>query len=366
MRRNGRVAVRRGVRRRSPRLLAVVPSSRARRSARHPDLADLAVGARRRRVRVDDRHLVLVGAARPDATSTRRSSSDSVGATRSPCSRARRPTHSGGRLALRRPAGDEQRRLGESVAGQERLAAKPAHRERLGESLERVRAHRLGAVERRAPRRQVERGALRRRRCARRTGRRRSSARRSSSPDSATSPRASAAAAAGTSPAPSAPPGSPRRPAGGCRRSAPCRGTAAARTRRCRSAPVRATTRWITAELCSRLRVREHHAARVSGGARGVLQHRQLGARRDRTAHAAGVARRRDRRHRATPRRSVASPSASQPSRRVMQRIGARARRARRSRRRCATRADRRGADSADTPAPRRRRRRDSRRTRAT
>ena len=83
------------------------------------------------------------------------------------------------RSRRRRAPADDQRRLGEPVAGQERLAAEAARGERRREPLERVRAHRLGAVEgdppassgRAAPR--CSGGDL-----AARTGRTRSSGRR--------------------------------------------------------------------------------------------------------------------------------------------------------------------------------------------
>ena len=53
-------------------------------------------------------------------------------------------------------AGDEQRRLGQAVAGVERLGAEAARREGRREALQRLGAHRLGAVEGHPPGREVE------------------------------------------------------------------------------------------------------------------------------------------------------------------------------------------------------------------
>ena len=53
-------------------------------------------------------------------------------------------------------AGDDQRRLGQPETGIECLAAEAAGRERLGKGVERLRPHRLGAVEGHPPTAQIE------------------------------------------------------------------------------------------------------------------------------------------------------------------------------------------------------------------
>ena len=156
----------------------------------------------------------------------------------------------------RRPAdiaaGDDQRGLGQAVARIKRLAAETAGREGFGEAVERFRPDRLGAVEGHFPTAQVERLPLFGGDFSARTSRRRSSDRRWSCRRSAKSPTASETAFAGTSSATSARWDAPRRAAAKCRRSDPCRGSWAARTRPgCSRVCSKAWA--INAELCTKL-----------------------------------------------------------------------------------------------------------------
>ena len=62
----------------------------------------------------------------------------------------------GHRPAARRAARDEKRRLGQAVAREERLGAEARRRERSGKPLHRLRANRLGAIERHLPGAEVQ------------------------------------------------------------------------------------------------------------------------------------------------------------------------------------------------------------------
>ncbi len=135
------------------------PAPVARRHARpsHPDLPHLARPARPPGLGVDDPHH-LAGRRRP--------------APHQLAHRARHRRHREApaqrlgvaghhlRPALPPPARHQQRGLGQAVARHERRAPEAAARERRRETLESRRPHRLGAVERHLPVRQVEPGAL--------------------------------------------------------------------------------------------------------------------------------------------------------------------------------------------------------------
>ena len=149
VRRNGPLAVRPSAPRRSRavssgRLPVAVGDARA----RDPDLADLA---RPRRARLDSGSTMAIrarprepcrsrpGGATPAPSGGRHSAV--------PLELAGSKARHRGAPAPRAAAGDEQRRLGQAVAGIERLAPEAAGRERRGEALQRLGAHRLGAVE---------------------------------------------------------------------------------------------------------------------------------------------------------------------------------------------------------------------------
>ncbi len=144
----------------APRAFGVAPVAEGHARPRHPDLPHLARRQLDRRLGVDDRDPL---------PSPRPAAAHQPARSPGPCRgrRGRRGRHlvpfQGGdldgldpRQAARDSAADEQRRLGEAVAGIERLAAEAAGGEGLGEALQRLRPHRLGAVEGHPPARQVE------------------------------------------------------------------------------------------------------------------------------------------------------------------------------------------------------------------
>ena len=129
-------------------LLGPVPVAVRDARAGDPDLADpVGAGIGVRRLGIDDRDHLVVGD--PAGADQARASASSAVVTRRPGPARSRPP--GPREQRARAdfgaAGDQQGRLGQPVAGQERLAAEAAGRERLGEAVERLRPDRLGAVE---------------------------------------------------------------------------------------------------------------------------------------------------------------------------------------------------------------------------
>ncbi len=120
-----------------PRELRLPPVPARHAGAGHPDLSDLPLGDDAGRLRIDDQHLL---------THPGRAATHQLAAVE-PRHRRRPP---------RRAAGDEQRRLGQAIAGVERLAPEAARREHVREALLRLGAHRLGAVERHRPGTQIE------------------------------------------------------------------------------------------------------------------------------------------------------------------------------------------------------------------
>src|SRR6185295_6519992 len=140
-------------------LLVPVPVAESDARAPEPDLSHPAGRPLRAGVRIDDRQ-ILAG-PRPAATDepapARLARSGRLGAAVLEPGRAEaRNVRSGPRDA----PGHEQRRLGQAVAGVERLASEAALGEGGGEPVERLGAHRLGAVERHLPAREIEVRAL--------------------------------------------------------------------------------------------------------------------------------------------------------------------------------------------------------------
>ncbi len=123
--------------------LRASPVSRCHAGSGDPDLADLLRRAGDPGLGIDDQHLLIP----PGAPAAHQP----LGGTRSRCVHRRHP-----RPFPRTPPGDEQRRLGQAVAGIERLAGEAAGGEGRGEPLKRVGAHRLGAVERHRPAAQIK------------------------------------------------------------------------------------------------------------------------------------------------------------------------------------------------------------------
>ena len=120
-----------------------------------PDLPDPAGGRGARGRRLD--HLQPLPQPRPAAADERPAARLAVRhPLRPPLLERCRAHRAHRRRDPRRPAGREQRRLGEPEAGVERRAAETAGRESRGEPLQGLGADRLGAVERQPPARQVE------------------------------------------------------------------------------------------------------------------------------------------------------------------------------------------------------------------
>ena len=130
------------------RLLGPVPVAVRRRSARRPRSRRPGPAGSAAPVSGSTIATSLVRARRaPQPTSRRLRRSPSP--ARSAASRAPARRRRSGRTAgsAGGAAGDDQRRLGQAVAGVERLAAEAAGGEGLGEAVERLGADRLGAVE---------------------------------------------------------------------------------------------------------------------------------------------------------------------------------------------------------------------------
>ncbi len=127
--------------------------------AADPDLPHLSGCAAPRPLRLHDRHLFVEDG---------RAATDEIASLLGPGERLHHPMHLerpgvDGLHAGRAPApraGDDQRRLGQPVAGEERLAAETRPREGGGEPPESVAAHGLGAVESHLPGTEVELGPL--------------------------------------------------------------------------------------------------------------------------------------------------------------------------------------------------------------
>src|SRR6185369_14193042 len=140
------------------RLLVPVPVAGGDARTGHPDLTDPVRRAGPACLGIDDRQLAgsLSGSlAAPDETTTGRGHGAPLGEG----SRVERAHH---RRIVLAAAGDEQGGLGESVARVEGLRTETAGGKRRAEALHDLGAHRLGAVERHRPARQVEPGPLRR------------------------------------------------------------------------------------------------------------------------------------------------------------------------------------------------------------
>jgi hypothetical protein len=141
------------------RLVAALPVAAPDAGTGDPDLADLIGLARRGRARVHDQHARVVGGeGAADQALRRRARLRRI----DDALRGERAAGHGtdDRRPRRRAAGDEQRRFGEAIAWIERLAAKAARRERVGEARERLGPDRLRARERDVPAAEVELGAL--------------------------------------------------------------------------------------------------------------------------------------------------------------------------------------------------------------
>ncbi len=130
--------------------------------AGHPNFADAAIGAFGHGFRIDDHHfLIQQRRAAPDqrarAFLVRQCIDGLIVFNRFGFERT------DDRVGGFQPAGDHQRRFGQTVAGIERLGMEAARRESAGELCERFGANRFGAVEGQRPTAEIEMGAFFRR-----------------------------------------------------------------------------------------------------------------------------------------------------------------------------------------------------------
>ena len=144
------------------RLGRAVPVAAGHARARHPDLAYLVGRAATAGVRIDDYQKLLARwRSRRHKGNRARALGRSTELTFFQSTAIRRDRD--WRLLLR-PSRNEQRRLGQTVTRHDDVFPQPRARECRGEARERIRTHRLRAVERGAPRREVEGSAFLRRR----------------------------------------------------------------------------------------------------------------------------------------------------------------------------------------------------------
>ncbi len=141
-----------------PALLGAVPVALRDARSRDPDLAYTILGARASGGGVDDRDHVAFGGAAAADQPRRGPGSDRLGDFISSERLGVRREHDG--RAARGIGGDEQRGLGQAVAGQERLGTEAGRGEGLGEAVERLGADGLGAAECDPPTAQVQPRAL--------------------------------------------------------------------------------------------------------------------------------------------------------------------------------------------------------------
>ena len=113
-------------------------------------------GSADRGLGIDDRDPLRPSQAPPQPTRPRTAAPLAGRHRLVPLQRAAASTARTRKPPARRAAGDEEGRLGQAVAGVEGLAAEAAGGEGRGEALERLGAHRLGAVEGDLPAREVE------------------------------------------------------------------------------------------------------------------------------------------------------------------------------------------------------------------
>ncbi len=140
---------------RLPGLLAAPPVPLGDARSGDPDLADASGRTRTSGAGIDDPH-ALSSDGRTGADERRAVRLHFDGSTFEGGGREARPN----RFGPSRAAGDDQRSLGEAVAGIERLAPEAGHRERVGEAIQRLGTDRLGAAEGDLPVTEVEARAL--------------------------------------------------------------------------------------------------------------------------------------------------------------------------------------------------------------